>query len=86
MATMYSVMGGTLLNLGITVSSQGNQAIAGGSFVGAGELELFFLLRKFELEVQILVSIVWRNTGVFLALVLRSMQRVKKLDKFEEMI
>ncbi|KAG7026999.1 hypothetical protein SDJN02_11007 [Cucurbita argyrosperma subsp. argyrosperma] len=59
MATMYSVMGGTLLNLGITVSSQGNQAIAGGSFVGA---------------------------GVFLALVLRSMQRVKKLDKFEEMI
>lgn len=38
MATMYSVMGGTLLNLGITLGSQGNQAVASGSFVGAGEL------------------------------------------------
>ncbi|KAG7010786.1 hypothetical protein SDJN02_27582, partial [Cucurbita argyrosperma subsp. argyrosperma] len=36
MTTMYTVMGGTLLNLGITLISQGNQAVAGGSFVGAG--------------------------------------------------
>ena len=35
---MYTVMGGTLLNLGITLSAQGNQAVASGSFVGAGEL------------------------------------------------
>ncbi|KAF3443233.1 hypothetical protein FNV43_RR12915 [Rhamnella rubrinervis] len=59
MATMYTVLGGTLLNLGVTFSSQGSQAIANGSFVGA---------------------------GVFLALFARSMQRVKKLDKFEKMI
>ncbi|KAK8467659.1 hypothetical protein PHAVU_007G121568 [Phaseolus vulgaris] len=59
MATMYSVLGGTLLNLGITLSSQGNQAFANGSFLGA---------------------------GVFAALLLRSMQRVKKLEKFEKMI
>ncbi|XP_022985714.1 protein ACTIVITY OF BC1 COMPLEX KINASE 7, chloroplastic-like [Cucurbita maxima] len=36
MTTMYTVMGGTLLNLGITLISQGNQAVAGGSFIGAG--------------------------------------------------
>lgn len=59
MATMYTVLGGTLLNLGVTFSSQGSQIIANGSFVGA---------------------------GVFLTLFLRSMQRVKKLDKFEKMI
>ncbi|XP_039049227.1 protein ACTIVITY OF BC1 COMPLEX KINASE 7, chloroplastic [Hibiscus syriacus] len=59
MATMYTVLGGTLLNLGVTFSSQGSQIIANGSFVGA---------------------------GVFLTLLLRSMQRVKKLDKFEKMI
>ncbi|XP_022140650.1 uncharacterized protein LOC111011256 [Momordica charantia] len=59
MATIYTVMGGTLLNLGITLSSQGSQAVASGSFVGA---------------------------GVFMALVLRCMQRVKRLDKFETMI
>ncbi|XP_047180402.1 protein ACTIVITY OF BC1 COMPLEX KINASE 7, chloroplastic-like [Vigna umbellata] len=59
MATMYSVLGGTFLNLGITLSSQGNQAFANGSFLGA---------------------------GIFAALLLRSMQRVKKLDKFEKMI
>ncbi|TKY57519.1 disease resistance protein RPM1 [Spatholobus suberectus] len=35
MATMYTVLGGTLLNLGITLSSQGNIAIANGSFIGA---------------------------------------------------
>ncbi|TYI74329.1 hypothetical protein E1A91_D07G192400v1 [Gossypium mustelinum] len=59
MATMYTVLGGTLVNLGVTFSSQGSQIIANGSFVGA---------------------------GVFLTLFLRSMQRVKKLDKFEKMI
>ncbi|CAK7349142.1 unnamed protein product [Dovyalis caffra] len=59
MATMYTVFGGTLVNLGLTFSSQGSQLIANGSFVGA---------------------------GIFLTLLLRSMQRVKKLDKFEKMI
>lgn len=59
MATIYTVLGGTLLNLGVTFSSQGSQVIADGSFVGA---------------------------GVFLLLLVRSMQRVKKLDKFETMI
>lgn len=38
MATIYTVLGGTLLNLGVTFSSQGSQAIANGSFVGAGDL------------------------------------------------
>ncbi|WOK99812.1 hypothetical protein Cni_G08524 [Canna indica] len=59
MATMYTAFSGTLLNVGVTLSSQGNQTIASGTFIGA---------------------------GVFLALVLRSMQRIKKLDKFEKMI
>nr|KJB10242.1 hypothetical protein B456_001G191200 [Gossypium raimondii] len=36
MATMYTVLGGTLVNLGVTFSSQGSQIIANGSFVGAG--------------------------------------------------
>ncbi|KAJ4833820.1 Protein ACTIVITY OF BC1 COMPLEX KINASE 7, chloroplastic [Turnera subulata] len=60
MATMYTVLGGTLLNIGVSlISTQGSSVIANGSFVGA---------------------------GVFLTLLLRSMQRVKKLDKFEKMI
>ncbi|XP_020234378.1 protein ACTIVITY OF BC1 COMPLEX KINASE 7, chloroplastic [Cajanus cajan] len=59
MATMYTVIGGTLLNLGITMSSQGNIAVANGSFIGA---------------------------GIFMTLFVRSMQRVKMLDKFEKMI
>ncbi|KAL6999878.1 Protein ACTIVITY OF BC1 COMPLEX KINASE 7, chloroplastic, variant 2 [Sarracenia purpurea var. burkii] len=59
MATMYTVLGGTLLNLGVTFSNQGIQVIANGSFIGA---------------------------GVFLVLLIRSMQRVSKLDKFEKMI
>ncbi|XP_071725997.1 protein ACTIVITY OF BC1 COMPLEX KINASE 7, chloroplastic [Rutidosis leptorrhynchoides] len=58
-ATMYTVMGGTLVNIGVTVSTQGSQMIANGSFVAA---------------------------GIFIALLIRSMQRVKKLDKFEKMI
>ncbi|GMP66517.1 hypothetical protein CsSME_00026849 [Camellia sinensis var. sinensis] len=59
MATMYTVLGGTLLNLGVTLGNQGIQVIANGSFIGA---------------------------GVFFMLLMRSMQRVKKLDKFENMI
>lgn len=59
MATMYTVFGGTLLNLGVTLTNQGSQIFANGSFIGA---------------------------GVFFALLLRSMQRVRKLDKFEKMI
>lgn len=59
MATLYTVIGGTLVNVGVTFSTQGSQLIANGSFVAA---------------------------GVFIALLIRSMQRVKKLDKFEKMI
>ncbi|KAI3753503.1 hypothetical protein L2E82_25557 [Cichorium intybus] len=59
MGTLYTVLGGTLVNIGVTLSTQGNQLIANGSFIAA---------------------------GVFLALLVRSMQRVKKLDKFEKMI
>lgn len=59
MATMYTAMGGTLLNIGVTMGSQGNQMVANGSFVGA---------------------------GVLLALLIASLRRVKKLDKFETMM
>ncbi|CAH9060660.1 unnamed protein product [Cuscuta europaea] len=59
MATMYTVIGGTLINLGVTFSSQGNQVVANGTFVCA---------------------------GVFVTLLIRSMQRVKGLEKFEKMI
>lgn len=59
MGTLYTVLGGTLVNIGLTMTTQGNQLIANGSFIAA---------------------------GVFLALLIRSMQRVKKLDKFEKMI
>ncbi|RZB66778.1 Protein ACTIVITY OF BC1 COMPLEX KINASE 7, chloroplastic isoform A [Glycine soja] len=64
MATMYTVLGGTLLNLGITMSSQGNITIANGSFIGAA----------------------FQCAGIFMTLFVRSMQRVKMLDKFEKMI
>ena len=40
MATMYTVLGGTLLSLGVTLSNQGSQVIANGSYVGAGKLVL----------------------------------------------
>ncbi|WVY90726.1 hypothetical protein V8G54_036240 [Vigna mungo] len=36
MATMYTVLGGTLLNLGITMTNQGNVAMGNGSFIAAG--------------------------------------------------
>ncbi|KAF8014845.1 hypothetical protein BT93_H0591 [Corymbia citriodora subsp. variegata] len=41
MATMYTVFGGTLLNLGVTLTNQGSQIFANGSFIGAG---VFFTL------------------------------------------
>ncbi|XP_078439015.1 protein kinase superfamily protein [Wolffia australiana] len=59
MATIYTALGGTLLNVGVTVGSQGNALVADGSFLGA---------------------------GVLLILLLRSMQRVKRLDEFEKKI
>ncbi|KAL2938626.1 Protein ACTIVITY OF BC1 COMPLEX KINASE 7 chloroplastic [Bienertia sinuspersici] len=40
MATMYTVLGGTLLNLGVTFTSQGTQIAANGSFVGAVQWQL----------------------------------------------
>ncbi|XWS75902.1 hypothetical protein CRYUN_Cryun01aG0131600 [Craigia yunnanensis] len=58
MATMYTVVGGALLNLGASLSSEGYQLIAKGSVIGA---------------------------GVFMTLVLMSMQRVKGVDQFEKM-
>ncbi|XP_008813062.1 LOW QUALITY PROTEIN: protein ACTIVITY OF BC1 COMPLEX KINASE 7, chloroplastic-like [Phoenix dactylifera] len=36
MATMYTAMSGIFLDVGVTLSSQGNQALANGSFIGAG--------------------------------------------------
>nr|KAI4326411.1 hypothetical protein MLD38_031730 [Melastoma candidum] len=36
MATMYMVFRGTLLNLGVTLNVQGNQAVGNGLFLGAG--------------------------------------------------
>lgn len=59
MATMYTVFGGTLVNLGVTLSSQGDQFIANGSFVGAGVFLTLFLrsmqrvnkLDKFEKKI-----------------------------------
>ncbi|KAL2245990.1 UNVERIFIED_CONTAM: Protein ACTIVITY OF BC1 COMPLEX KINASE 7, chloroplastic [Sesamum indicum] len=41
MATIYTVAGGTLLNLGVTFSNQGSEVIANGSFVAAGFFSLF---------------------------------------------
>lgn len=38
MATIYTVFGGTLLNLGVTLSGQGRQLFANGLFMGAGDL------------------------------------------------
>ncbi|KAJ0733373.1 putative ABC-type Cd(2+) transporter [Helianthus annuus] len=59
MATMYTVIGGTLINLGVAFSTLGKQLLAKGSFVAA---------------------------GILIALLIRSMQRVKNHDKFEKMI
>lgn len=46
MATMYTVLGGTLLNLGVTLTSQGNLAIANGSYIGAGNIVIAGLCFK----------------------------------------
>lgn len=43
MATMYTALGGTLLNVGVTLNSQGNQIVANGSFIGAGRCFLHLL-------------------------------------------
>ncbi|XP_077237597.1 protein kinase superfamily protein [Tasmannia lanceolata] len=56
MATMYTALGGTLLNVGVAFSTQSNQAIAIGSFIGAGVFLTLFIrsmqrakqLEKFE--------------------------------------
>lgn len=37
MATMYTVFGGTLLNIGVALNSQGSQIMANGTFIGAGK-------------------------------------------------
>ncbi|KAL8238056.1 hypothetical protein R6Q59_019137 [Mikania micrantha] len=59
MATLHTVITGTLINIGVTFSTAGSKLIANGSFVAA---------------------------GIFIALLIRSMQRVKNLDKIEKMI
>ncbi|KAL5974370.1 Protein ACTIVITY OF BC1 COMPLEX KINASE 7, chloroplastic [Asimina triloba] len=40
MATIYTVLGGTLFNVGVSFSSQGSEAIANGFFVGAAMLDI----------------------------------------------
>lgn len=55
MATMYTVIGGTLLNLGVTFTSQGSQMFANGSFIGAGEFfRTIFRFDEFELHLFLL--------------------------------
>lgn len=85
MATMYTVIGGTLVNIGVTCSTQGSQLIANGSFVGAGEYVMCIVLMKFMFYLTN-INHIFMNIGIFIALLIRSMQRVKKLDKFEKMI
>ncbi|XVE72567.1 hypothetical protein DITRI_Ditri11bG0048700 [Diplodiscus trichospermus] len=51
MATVYTVLGGTLLNLGVTFSSQGSQIIANGSFVGAGDNSPSYMAFKFRISI-----------------------------------
>ncbi|MQM04830.1 hypothetical protein Taro_037634, partial [Colocasia esculenta] len=56
MATIYSVLGGTLLHVGMTLSSQNNQPVSNAFFIGAGILLLLSVrsmqrvqkLNKFE--------------------------------------
>ncbi|GER48267.1 protein kinase superfamily protein [Striga asiatica] len=59
MATIYTILWGTFLNLGVTLINQSSRVMANGTFVVA---------------------------GVFFALLVRSMQRVRRLDKFEKML
>lgn len=50
-ATIYSILGGTLLNLGVTIASQGSKrVIANGSFIAAGLVFLLFLRLMHQVE------------------------------------
>ena len=55
MATMYTVFGGILLNLGVTLANQGSQVIANESYVGAGKL--FLTPKTFTLEYFFFLSL-----------------------------
>ncbi|CAA6672448.1 unnamed protein product [Spirodela intermedia] len=46
MATIYTVLGGTLLHIGVTISSQGIPDIANGTFIGAGEIQKLNKIEK----------------------------------------
>lgn len=50
MATMYTVFGGTLLNLGVTLTNQGSQIFANGSFIGAGSSSFIHTLSYIEIR------------------------------------
>ncbi|KAG1326691.1 hypothetical protein COCNU_01G006250 [Cocos nucifera] len=54
MSAMYTAMSGTLLNVGVTLSSQGNEAMAYGSVIGAGRRTLGCSLYR---------TIPWMNQG-----------------------
>lgn len=85
MGTMYSVLGGVLLNLGLSLNIQGSRAVANGSFLGAGK----WILTLFIITIQI-GCYLSRNdeyvAGVFFILLVRSLQKVKRLENFEKMI
>lgn len=86
MGTIYTVVGGILLNLGLTLRVQGSRAAANGSFIVAGKSLLCILpsIKRDEYELnRYLLDCV---AGFFFILFVRSMQKVKKLDKFEKMI
>ena len=86
MATMYTVLGGTLLNLGITMSNQGNAAMGNGSFIAAGDCVMKLIVESCSNFFIWLIGAAFECAGIFMTLFVRSMQRVKMLDKFEEMI
>lgn len=85
MGTMYSVLGGVLLNLGLSLSIQGSRAAANGSFLGAGKWSLTLFITTFQIGCYLS-----RNddyvAGVFFILLVRSLQKVKRLENFEKMI
>ncbi|KAL8511374.1 hypothetical protein ACS0TY_017967 [Phlomoides rotata] len=43
MATIYTILGGVLVNLGVALSIQGRRAVVNGSFIGAGAFFILFL-------------------------------------------
>lgn len=50
-ATLYSILGGTLLNLGVTIASQcSRRVIANGSFIAAGLVFMLFLMSMHKVE------------------------------------